>query len=847
MAPCQNDAGACVNYAPPTATSPQGGLVNVTCAPPPGWFPIGITTVTCTATDCLGQTTTCTFTVTVTGHGPAKWEWARQGTGTGADSGKAVAVDAWGNVFVTGSFSRTMTLQGGNSTIALTATGVAPAQGTDIFVAKYRKDGTLLWAVRAGSNMDDAGQGITVDAAGNAFVTGAFRALGGFADFPGFNGGNTPTLTSAGGSDLFVAKYDPSGQCLWAVADGGAGDDAGAGIAWTPDRVVVVGAWGAGSGPSLTQQAYVREFTGVSSLPTPGVKVLSWSPANSLTQSARARAVAMGSNGRAYLTGVYLGETNFPLAGTLPDAAGNGKMFIVSYAPGLGGGQATHSGHPLAVGAMDGLGIAVSASAVYATGNFYGSATNQGVADFGSGVWTTNAKAVAGGAQLNDFAIVKLGLTLIPQWIRKGGDTGTFADLTSNDETRGLGLDPAGNLYVTGFRHAAAPSPFVNEGATMMAVSYDSAGDMRWTNHATDTGTGAPEDIGLGLAVDAAGDVHVTGEFNEVLQFPNSLPPTLSQTSSSIPATARDMFVAKMNPACCESSRNLVRNGSFEADQISLNTSSTAAVTAWTGTNANNNSVNVELWNGTFNTGTTEQMSPQHLQQHMEINGAGSGQTVSQTITGLDTTLPVTFSFWYVGRPGYDGAFSYQLDGSGLVGPGIVAPIYTSGASWQQRTQTFLPVSSTVTIRFRGNSTQAAGAHIDNVSLVQDCADTDNDGDGIPNLWELQNRLNPNDPADAQQDNDGDGVSNGSEYTHGTDPNDPNSLLALKPGQLGANGWAMTFDAVAGHSYTIECSPTLTGPWTPVVNVPVQSANQTVNVILPVTNQPRSFYRIHTP
>jgi hypothetical protein len=48
----------------------------------------------------------------------------------------------------------------------------------------------------------------------------------------------------------------------------------------------------------------------------------------------------------------------------------------------------------------------------------------------------------------------------------------------------------------------------------------------------------------------------------------------------------------------------------------------------------------------------------------------------------------------------------------------------------------------------------------------------DTDNDGMPNEWETQYGLNPNDPSDATQDKDGDGVTNLDEFKAGTDPAD---------------------------------------------------------------------------
>jgi parallel beta-helix repeat protein len=51
----------------------------------------------------------------------------------------------------------------------------------------------------------------------------------------------------------------------------------------------------------------------------------------------------------------------------------------------------------------------------------------------------------------------------------------------------------------------------------------------------------------------------------------------------------------------------------------------------------------------------------------------------------------------------------------------------------------------------------------------------DNDGDGIPNSWELENGLNISDSTDAGKDNDGDGLSNLEEYEKNTDPQNPDT------------------------------------------------------------------------
>ena len=61
--------------------------------------------------------------------------------------------------------------------------------------------------------------GIATDGAGNSYVTGNFEDTATF----GAGEPNETTLTSAGSSDILVAKYDPSGALVWAKRAGGTG------------------------------------------------------------------------------------------------------------------------------------------------------------------------------------------------------------------------------------------------------------------------------------------------------------------------------------------------------------------------------------------------------------------------------------------------------------------------------------------------------------------------------------------------------------------------------------------------------------------------------------------------
>jgi len=117
----------------------------------------------------------------------------------------AIATDASGNVFVTGS-----------TQVALPGQTLAgPTGNPDAFVRKYATNGTIVATTQFGTGQITVGNGIAVDAAGNVFVAG--QAYG---SFPGY---------SHFGADAFVRKFDSNLSPSWlrqVAANGGATGDA---------------------------------------------------------------------------------------------------------------------------------------------------------------------------------------------------------------------------------------------------------------------------------------------------------------------------------------------------------------------------------------------------------------------------------------------------------------------------------------------------------------------------------------------------------------------------------------------------------------------------------------------
>ena len=193
--------------------------------------------------------------------------WAGQfGSQSAGEEGRGIAVDQSGNVYTTGWFLSTADFDPGPGNFSLTSSGYE-----DIFVSKLDASGNFIWAKNAGTEYDDRGYAIVVDNAGNAYTTGyigtgynaaclikhnsqgtqewlkifgaevgfdiTIDSLGnayvigcfeGMADFD--PGTGYYLLTSAGGNDVFISKFDENGNHQWAGQIGGTMEDIGRSI-----------------------------------------------------------------------------------------------------------------------------------------------------------------------------------------------------------------------------------------------------------------------------------------------------------------------------------------------------------------------------------------------------------------------------------------------------------------------------------------------------------------------------------------------------------------------------------------------------------------------------------------
>ncbi len=193
-----------------------------------GTLTIGATTLTATKDFDM-------FIAKYDANGNALWARQASGSTSGAipaslavEGATALSVDGGGNVYLGGSFVKTLNLQGGaNANITLNDNGAAGIN-YESFVAKYDGSGNLLWAKGGNTNSPknpdnlETGQNginwIVFDAGGNPYI-------GGFVSGNQFLGS---AFTNQGQSDILLAKLDPAtGAIVWKQIIGGTDDDNG--------------------------------------------------------------------------------------------------------------------------------------------------------------------------------------------------------------------------------------------------------------------------------------------------------------------------------------------------------------------------------------------------------------------------------------------------------------------------------------------------------------------------------------------------------------------------------------------------------------------------------------------
>lgn len=412
------------------------------------------------------------------------WGWAKAITGGASQEPRAIAVDNAGNVYVTGKFSGTTTLF---SSITLTNSGAANT--SDFFLAKYDQLGNVVWAKRAQGNDNDEGRSVTTDAAGNIYVTGTFESTS-------ITFGATTLTNSSTFGEIFVVKYNPAGNVLWANAYGGNQQESGdciradnAGNTYLTGSFQSLSVLFGNSGVinSGTSDAFLTKID-VNGNPL-------WSKQIGGTQFETGNAVTVDGSGNVYVSGDY---NSAPLSSYNLSNGGGFDIFLAKYgatgnllwSKGIGG-----TGNELVNAlSVDGSGD------IYLAGSFSTPVLNLGA------MTISNQSA-------RDMLLVRYNPSGTAQWAKRvGGNTSSHPTDLFVDQSTGVYMSGLFDLPSVNFG-ANSLSNQASSGLEGFVTKYNTSGTDLWSRS-----VGAPADQSVwGVAADNTGNVFVTGVYNTSL------------------------------------------------------------------------------------------------------------------------------------------------------------------------------------------------------------------------------------------------------------------------------------------------------------------------------------------
>ncbi len=443
----------------------------------------------------------------------SNWLWAKSAAGSGIETGRSVATDAAGNVVAIGEFGTPSMTFG---TTVLTNAGVLSTNSRDIFIVKYDSVGNMLWVKSAGGDGEDYGSSICTDANGNIFATGNFGS-----DSITFG---TTTLFNDTVWSMFVVKYDPSGNVLWAKTAKATWTNDGTGISTdTAGNVLVTGGfyapWVAFGSDTLTsaggQDFFVVKYDSAGNF--------LWAKSGGGSSTDLSKSVSVDANGNILVTGCFQSPT-ISFGTTTLSNAGNLDIFIVKY-DALGNVLwAKSSG-----GSDDESGTSIFtdfAKNVLITGYF----------ESYSITFDTTTLTNYSYSSLflpTDLFLVKYDSGGNLLWAKRAGGF---------DDESGIGTtcDLSGNIFATGSFNSDSVSfgaiTLHNSGDhDIFVVKYNTSGNEVWATSVSGPGI----DAGAAIATDAGGQALVTGLFG----IPSAgFGTTILNNTGSL-----DFFVAKLD------------------------------------------------------------------------------------------------------------------------------------------------------------------------------------------------------------------------------------------------------------------------------------------------------------
>lgn len=406
---------------------------------------------------------------------PADWTARYDGPAKGFDEALALAVDASGNTYVTGSTA-------------------GSGASSDYATVKYDRDGNQLWVTTYDGppGGHDNAYAIAVDSSGSVYVTGRSEGDGTSYDYA-------------------TIKYDSDGHQLWAARYDGPANASDGAVAIAVDstgRVYVTG-YSAGSGADYAtirydtdgNEEWVARYDG---------------PRGT---GDRARDLAVDPQGNVYVTGDSSGNNTSTDFATVKYDSGGNLAWVARY-----DGPASMRDEATAI-AVD-----HRSGNVYVTGQ---SAINAASSDYATVAYNSDGKQLwaerynvrpDGEARANAIAVddegniyvtgscrfTTKGYTQIDIVTVKYGSDGNrlwearYDSLVKqSDRANAIAVDDSGSVLVAG------SSEDIGSGNDYITIKYDSNGEELW--HARYDGPDSLDDSARAVGIDDEGNVYVTG------------------------------------------------------------------------------------------------------------------------------------------------------------------------------------------------------------------------------------------------------------------------------------------------------------------------------------------------
>jgi hypothetical protein len=351
------------------------------------------------------------------------------------------------------------------------------------------------WGYSAGGPGNDLGYGISTDAFGNSYVTGRFNATDSFGSF---------TVSSYGGPDIFFAKYNSAGTCLWVRHAGSTytidpyGDEGRGAAIDRFGNCYFTGNCHQNSvfGNDTVNPASHREIYLVK-MDSSGNFL--WVRTASGVSNNYSFGVATDQSGYAYIV-TYLGAAGVSFGSYVVSPGGTA---VIKYDP---NGNVVYAAS-VSDGAMTASGIDVDlVGNAYITGNF------STVVHINSVTYTCSGN--------QDYITVKLHPTGAVDWARQ-----IFTDSASYSWINAVAVDDKLNVYVTGgysgsiqFASSTLMGNSIND-AEMFIAKYDSSGNEIWGKTSAEVAAFGGDAAGTGITCDQFGHIYVVGSRNDDFTF----------------------------------------------------------------------------------------------------------------------------------------------------------------------------------------------------------------------------------------------------------------------------------------------------------------------------------------